>query len=437
MRQTRSIYRQKVLAFLASFIIIFGIAGHVYSDVTINILAVNGTEETKEKNIRFVLPPDLSAEDIIDPAGLKTDYDIAEGAYFVHGEVILEPKETKTYKVIVKDIWKIEEKIVADIEEQIEINYDRLKDTEYYDAGLRKKESLHKRLNSILAQQERYANDVKKRIDSYKVYEGELNGIRKEAISVAYWRSDLADENTDTVRFIVEAQNKSDTEVTKQEHEHFLPASVKPEHVVEAEGFEVHYDAVKAQTYIVKEDEFQPSEKKRFNIEIIDVWNIKQIEIENLRERTRKTYKLLEKSKYLDSAEYLVRAIKYNLGAIEVSQSKDKEINEHISDFKENARLYDLAKSDVDSLESLLTAVLEDLERSKLKNVLMHLKSLADIANLAKNLFKKPTYDTFWQIITGVILFVAILTIYHFSVWAKRSKDKRMEEEEDEEGSED
>lgn len=436
MSQIRSRYLQKVLTFLASFIIIFSIAGHVYSDVTINILAVNGTEATKEKRIRFVLPADVKVEDIVDPAGLKTDYDIAEGAYFVYGDVTLQPKETKTYKVILRDIWRIEAKDVADIQHQIQTNYERLKDTEYYEAGLVKKASLDKRLNSILAQQERLESDVKNRIDSFRIYEKELNQIRKEAISVAYWRSDLADEDVGAVRFIVEAQNKSDTDVTKQEHEHFLPSEVKPEDVLEAEGFEVRYDAVKAQTYIVKEDEFQPSEKKRFSIEIRDIWNIKDVEIENLRERTRKTYKLLEKSKYFDSAQYLAKAIKINLEAIELSQSQDKEINQHISDFKENTKLFEQATSDVESLEDLLTAIREELERSKLKNVLMHLKSIANLAELAKNLFKKPTYDTSWHIITGVIIFVALLTIYHFALWAKRSKDRRREEEEAEEPEE-
>lgn len=427
---------QKVLTFLASFIIIFGIAGHVYSDVTINILAVNGTEETKDKKIRFVLPPAVAVEDIVDSAGLKVDYDIADGAYFVYGDVTLKPKESKTYKVVVRDIWKIPEETVADVEAQIDKNYESLKDTEYYDSGLRKKESLHKRLNGVLAQQARYDNDVKRRIESFRVYEKELNDIRKEALSVTYWRSDLATDTTNTVRFVVEAQNKSDTDVTKQEHKHFLPANVRPEHVLEAEGFEVHYDAVKGQTYIVREDEFQPSEKKRFNIEILDIWNIKKINIENLRERTRKTYKLLEKSKYIDSAQYLVKAIKNNLETIELSQSKDKDINQHISDYKENTKLYDLSKSDVESLEDLLTAIREELERSKLKNVLMQLKSLTNLAELAKSLFKKPTYDTSWHIITGVVIVVALITIIHFSLWAKRSRDKRKDEEEEDEEEE-
>jgi len=421
---------------LASFIMIFGIAGHVYSDVTINILAVNGTESTKDKNIKFVLPLGVSVEDIVDPAGLKIDYDIAEGAYFVYGDVTLNPKETKTYKVVIRDIWKVKEEVVADVVAQIDKNYENLKDTEYYDSGLRKKESLHKRVESVLAQQARYENDVKRRIESFKVYERELNEIRKEALSVTYWRSDLADETTGTVRFVVETQNKSDTDVTKQEHEHYLPTDVRPEHVIEAEGFEVHYDAVKGQTYIVREDEFQPSEKKRFNIEILDIWNIKNTDIENLRERTRKTYKLLEKSKYIDSAQYLVKAIKNNLESIEASQSQDKDINKHISDFEANSKLYELAKGDVESLEDLLTAIREELERSKLKNVLMQIKSLANIAELAKNLFKKPTYDTSWHIITGIVIVVAIITIIHFSIWAKRSRDKRKEEEEEKESEE-
>src|SRR5690349_19477352 len=77
------------------------------AELNINILAVNGTNQPRDKEIHYSLPKELSAEDILDTAGLKSDYDVNAGAYVVSGTVSLGPKETKTFKVRIRDVWKV------------------------------------------------------------------------------------------------------------------------------------------------------------------------------------------------------------------------------------------------------------------------------------------------------------------------------------------
>ncbi len=404
------------------------------AELTINILAVNGTDKTKEKEINFPLPAELSIDDVLDSAGLKLDYNVNEGSYFVKGHVELTPKETKTFKIRINDIWQIDNQKIEEIKTQIDLSLARIKDTEYYDTGVVRKDSLLQRIDYIIEEQERYADDVEKRIDRFRVYAGELDEIRKNSLSVKYWRSRPPSvEDGNVITLVLEVENSSETKTQTVKKKHYLPTEVKPEHLVGVEGFEVKYDAIEGKSYLIREEELKPKEVKKYKIGIIDIWNIPQVDIENLKDRTRKVYKLLEKTKYVDSAGYLVGNIKKNLEKIESSQSQEKEIKEHISSFRLNTKRFNLAKNDVEALEDLLDAVKEDLERSKLKNVLKRVRSLRDIIDIAKSIFKKPELNTAWKIILGIMVFVGLFTAIHFTIWGRRSKDVVIEDENSEE----
>jgi len=424
---------RRIFIFLASSICFFILAGPVFADVTINILAVNGTDKDREKNINYHLPQEITEEDVLDSAGLKLSYDVEKGAYAVIGRISLGPKETKTLKVRIRDIWVIDQGKINDIKTQIDESLKRIQSTEFAEVGVIRKEFLTKRLDYIFEQQERYADNVEKRIDSFRIYSDELNSIRNDAVSIEYWRTKPPDyDESNVVTFIIEAENPSKDHSRKYEHKHYLPSEVKPEHFVEIGDFDFKYDAERGQTYLVKEEEFEPAESKKYQISIVDVWKIDEQEIENLRYRTRNVYRLLEKTVYVDTAKYLVASIKRYLEEIEFSQSLDKNINEHISTFSKNEELFELAEGDVESLEQLLRAVREDLERSKLKNVLEKVKSVQSIVELARTVFKKPEINTAWKIIMGIVTFVALYTIFHFAVWKRRSKDMKNENEEEE-----
>ena len=172
---------------------------------------------------------------------------------------------------------------------------------------------------------------------------------------------------------------------------------------------------------------------KCYDMGIIDVWNISQIDIDNLKDRAQKAFKLLEKTSYADSAKYLVANIKSNLEKIEASQSIQREIKEHISAYRTNSKYYESAKNDVESLEELLEAVRENLERSQLKNVLQKIKALRSVSEIAKAIFgKKPSINNTQKIILGIIIFVAIFSTTFFIIWGNRSKAAKLTEKKEE-----
>mgnify|MGYP003393795787 CR=1 FL=1 len=417
-----------------SFLIISIFSGlflsNAFADLYINILAVNGTEKTKNKDIVHPLPKELAAEDILDTAGLELDYDVNAGNYFLKGAVQLKPKETKTYKVRVRDIWKIETSQVDEIKSQIDQSVDRLKSTEYYDVAKIKKESLIQRLDYIVTEQSKYADNVDKRVDKFRTYADEFQNIRRDSMSVKYWRAKPSSiDNSKNIIYTIEVENPSKDKARTRTDQYYLPAEVKPEYLADSQGFDIKYDLDRKQSYLTQEIQLKPGEKKVFKISIIDVWNINQVDIENLKDRTQKAFKLLEKTNYGESAKYLVAGIKDNLEKIEASQSVVRDIKDHISAYRTNVKYFESAKKDVEALEELLEAVRENLERSQLKNVLQKIKALRSISEISKAIFgKKPNINNTQKIILGVIIFVAVFSTVHFIIWGNRSKAAKLTE---------
>ncbi len=90
---------KRVLTAIAAFFLYLGMHSVVFADVYINVVAVNGTSANKTSSIKFDLPGELTAEDILDTNGLQLDYDVDDANYFVYGDVTLNPKESKTFRI--------------------------------------------------------------------------------------------------------------------------------------------------------------------------------------------------------------------------------------------------------------------------------------------------------------------------------------------------
>ncbi|MBP9854362.1 MAG: hypothetical protein KBD53_05805 [Candidatus Omnitrophica bacterium] len=396
----------------------------IYADVIINVLAVNGTSEARTKEIKQLLPKELKLDDITDAAGLEIKYDVDNGCYAVVGSIELGPKESKTLRVRVRDVWMIQPQNIQEIKEQIDNNYAEVAEGEFGEAAAIKKDSLIKRLDSIVLAQEESADNTGKRIDRYRVNEKELSDIRNNAVSVKYWRSKPPSvEETAVFRLVLEAENPSSTKVKKSEQTHYLPKEVKPEHILEAEGFEIKYDSLKGQSYLWREEELQPKEKKRYEISILDIWKINQQNIENFRDRTRETYRLLEKTEYVKNADFLVASIKGNLEGIEATQARESDIAQHIMDYRSNLVRYDQAKNDVQALDELLEVVRERLVRSRLENMLAKIKSLKNVSDISKALFEGTALQNEGgKTILGVIIGIGAIILIAFIYFLTRSK---------------
>ena len=204
--------------------------------------------------------------------------------------------------------------------------------------------------------------------------------------------------------------------------------------IVDAQGFDVRYDTQKKQTYLTKEEEFLPGEKKRYIILLKNTWYIPKPLLDSTENRTKKAVDGIVKSEegkgYEKSANFLSSKILSALGQIRSSQEIKQDVKDGIGTYRVNVARYREAEQTLKELERLLSIVtaqrmkkLEELDKSKVTNVLSKIKALRGITELSKALFgTRPTITATWRIIWGTLLFVAFFTSLHFFTWRARSK---------------
>ena len=400
----------------------------VRADIYINKLVVNGTDAAKETNINFTLPGDLTAPDILDTNGLDLDYNVNDSAFYLHGKVTLQSKESKTFRIRVKDVWKLAPQRIEDIKKEIEQGYEQIGKQKDPQQGEQLKKYLLEKLD-LIQEKSGKADTVEKRMDSFRAYSKELKRIQNNALNVDYWRSDPSEvKQTKVVHFTIEVENPFDIPKTFT-NKQFLPSEVSPEDVVEFEGFEVRFDQEKKAPFLFREDQLEAKEKRKYTIGIRDIWYIPQKDSDYLHNRGNSAYDSLKDTKYGSSAKILYDHANDYLKVIEVSQAQKKPtITEYISSYRDNQKNYDNARVNVESLEKLLSVYREDLEKSKVSNVLRKMQSLNGISSISKAVFDKTKVsenDT-WKFIFWILVFVGILTVISFIVWILRSKDKNI-----------
>jgi hypothetical protein len=395
------------------------------ADIYINVMAVNGAPTRKETPVHYNLPGDLKAEDILDASGLQLEYNPNDGNYVATATVALEPKETKTFRIRIRDIWKMSPQEIETLKEQINKGYEQI--GKQYDPANAEvlKQQLMQRLDYLSEQQSSKAPSIEKRIDDARAYRSEMQRILDQALAVDYWRSQPGENKEKTIRYKIEVENPTTSQSTKVKHKYYMPEEVKPQHVLDAQGFEVRFDQQKNQPFLFKEEEIPQGEKRAYIITIMDVWSVPQRDIDYLRKRAAYAYDFLKTSKYKDSATILFDGANSYLVGIEQSQGQNREIKEHISAFRANQKSLNSARTNVENLEKLLAILREDLEKSKVKNVLQRMKSLNSVSAVAKQMFeKKPEQSTTWTYISWVLAFVGVLSIGYFVTLMLRSKGK-------------
>jgi len=408
----------------------------VQADLTINLVAVNATENPKKVPVKYNLPEELEPDDVVDTGPLKLDYDVNKGTYTVSGEFEFQPKESKTYKVVVKDVWKIDPDEIELLKTQLIENLTLLEGADYYDDAVGAKDLITARLDFILAQQNKYSQDIGRRIEEYRAYVKELEDIRKKIFSLDSLQAEAKSlddvERDKTVKLLIEVQNPSKTESKVVKQKHILPKEIREEHVVDSKGFDVRFDNDKEAAYLAKEDEFKPAETKKYEIEIKDVWQFPISKTDALLSRAQTAFDEIAESTFVDSGKYIFDAIKAKLGEIRDTQQQNLSIKEHIGVYRVNIKRFERAEDDVQKLEQMLAIVrakkLEDFEKGKVKNILQKMQALKGLAQLSEAIFKKGISVTMtWRIITGTLIFISFFTTWHFFLWAKRSKQQGEE----------
>lgn len=404
-------------------------------ELSLNLIAVNSSEtESKDVDVKYLLPKELEPSDVLDSGELKVDYDVDKMVYYVTGKVHFEPKESKTFKIRVNDVWVITPEEISVLKQNMDGNLSLIENNkDLYPNAKRERDKLFEQLDVILVQQQSYADNIERRIEQYRAYSGIVEKIRKRIYDPNYLEKeaqaeDLGDEGK-TIKLVLSVKNPSNDIEKTVKQKHLLPVEIREEDIIDKQGFDVRFDEKKGKSYLSKEDVFKPGEEKKYEIILKDVWRFPVNKLDPMEKRAKVAIEEMKGSAYAESGQYLFDEVEKNIELIRETQNRELPPDEHIGIFRTNEKRYEDVKQSVERIEQMLAIVkakkLEELEGSKVKNILKRLQALRGLQALSEAIFKKGISVTMtWRIIGAAIAFIAFFTTYHFFIWAGRSGKK-------------
>ncbi|MFH1767791.1 MAG: hypothetical protein ABH858_01340 [Candidatus Omnitrophota bacterium] len=416
------------ITFLSGIITFFIFAGTIdlcYCDVSLKIIVLNpSASEEKVVPVRYKLPLRIAKEDVLDSGGLKVDYDSEKGLYYVYGDVKLGPKESKTIKIVVRDIWKVPEEEVDSLFKILDDNIAAIKDYEKWEAAKIVGENIKAKIESISRLQADISSDIEKRMQMYSVILGKIKDVKNDIFSlenlVEFGEMDVKYDKT--ITFAVEAQNILDKEV-KVPLRYYLPKEVTPEEVIDKGRFDIKYDYQKEQFYLTAEESFKPKELKQFSIKLKNIWYFPEEIIERYGVEADKLNDKISETDFAAIGEILINEINRHKEAILSSQAKALSVEESIHVYSINKDRVAAIKDSLDKLRQLLVKKDESKAQAQPKeeaferrNVIKDVKFLQQLTELSKNFFQLKG-RTVWQIIFLLVIFVIGLTTFFYGVW--------------------
>jgi hypothetical protein len=187
------------------------------------------------------------------------------------------------------------------------------------------------------------------------------------------------------------ATNPSETNTRKVPVKVYLPKEAKPEDVIDKGDLQVGYDAQQGSYYVYGTYEVAPLDTVEREIELRDVWVIKESELASIKSEAQKIKELLEATEFEDRVNFLTDNIISKIEEIENRQGALKpNPEEHISAYRNNLKLLDAAKSDLAVARTMLDKG----------------------AGLPKNVI--------WKLIIYILVFLGILGGSFYVIWHRQ-----------------
>ncbi len=228
--------------------------------------------------------------------------------------------------------------------------------------------------------------------------------------SVTLW----AEGEKSSVKLRVVAVNPSKEKSQTVPIKIYLPKEVIPDDIISMGELKVGYDSNKGVYYSYSDGvELKPQETRVFEVQLEDIWKVKNSEISKLHDETGLALKHLEKTPHFSNAKAIVDSINNRLNEIQTKQ-EDNSISreEHIGMYRMNLLTMDQIKQDITLLEKMLQASGAPPSIEFLKDTVFEKKE--DIDRV-----------TAWKLIIGIIGFVALIGVGFYLKWFLAIQTKR------------
>ena len=410
----------------------FSATSYAETDVKFKVLAVNPSgSQSLKTTISQPLPAEIDpAKDIIDPAGLEVHFDPNTKAYVLKGEVELKPRETKTFEVRIRDVWRVAPDQIDEIKNILESQSNALKGTKYYETAQLLYEKAQEGITRILDEQERPVG-MKQHIELYRAHFQQLQDIKANALSMGAMRQ-IEEEKKNGVaqaRFLITAENPSSEPKTMTVRS-ILPKEITADDILEKQDFAVLFDQMQKSYALEKDDQFAAHETKKYLITLRDIWRISESEIKFQREQTEKLldfFKGTPFEKYAGEQGKMILDILTEVSKVQAELDSSLALEDRARAFVLNTQQMNIAKAKLRNLQQLIQEVSIKKDESKLLDKLkFFVKKLAetkDVVLMAMGI--RPDSPIVWWIIFGIILFLGVLSAVFYMVWLKKLKEER------------
>lgn len=416
------------------------IAGVSLADsVVLRIRAINPSKAEKQSvEVKSFLPKPAGPDDVINAAGLDVAYDVAAKTYAVRKTVELNPGETRTFEVQLKDIWVIPEATLAEVEQHGAALTTALKGTAQGDTASRVGGVVAEGVKTVKERQNAYAVGAVKPIDHIRAYESNMEALDRirrdigmlENLAIAAGKDPgkilgrpSAQPPTDEVRsegstgqvvvIHIKVTNPSLTEKKKVPLRRDFPAEIKPTDVMDAGVLQVHFDSGRNMTYVFSEGvELGPQESKVFDVKVRNPWMGAAEKTGQLEARAKALLDLCERTEAYKSVAKDVESSLKDLDAIRSAKGPEAMSEDYVAFARRQAERLAAIEARVLRVEELFQP------RAKPQNVFD-----APVLNV-----RPPSSKTTWIIIYIILGFLGVVSLLFYLRWYGKSKAEKVEQ---------
>jgi hypothetical protein len=409
--------------------------------ISIKILAVNPTDAKLNTVVTHRLPPEILPEHVVDKGSMDIKYDPNLVSYYVTSSIDLNPRETRTLNIKVKNVWTLDPAYVENVQTKLRQTVQALQGTRFQDTAQQLFDKTMEQIDRIMEEQAK-EKSIQQQIELYRSHVKQLKQIETGVMSLAALRKMASQTETGvrTVKFRIRAKNPADEQRTMTVRA-LLPKEITSFDVMNKLDFRLLFDEDEGRFAVEKEDIFAPGEEKVYEIILKDVWYITKDEIDFLRDQATKILDRFNGSSYENFAKQTVDFIVFTLDEVWTLQEEvaaSEAIEDRIRAYVINHQRIELVKRKIKELQDLLLEipVKKTTEIDQIRQAINELTKMFDILSLGFT----PDLSTTWWIILGIIGFLIVFATSFYIVWLvelgkskfdkpKEKKSKKKKEE--------
>lgn len=423
--------------FLFGLVVLAGLPAEA-GVITLKIRAINPSPTEKQKAVATaLLPSPAKPEDVENKEGFQFAYDVAAKTYRIKKEVELNPAESRTLEVVIKDIWTIPDEEIQKLTQHAAKLAGALKASDKEETSIRLQGMIDEGVKAVMSRQAAYAVGVVKPLDHIRAYEANteaLGRIRKdvgllENLVIAAGQDpgtilgaqrtppvvdrDITDATNAVLVLHIKVTNTSPTEKRPIPVRHELPAEVRVTDVLDGGGLQVGVEASKniCYAYLPEPLELGPKEERVFDVKIKDPWALPSGKLFRLDARVKEILDITREMESYKAVAEQAQALQKELGVL-----KDRKAPEVVNDAYVAFARQQL--TEVRALEGRIQRLEELFQPSETP-----MKAGVPIMDVPR-----PDKRTTWVIIYIILGFLGIFSLLFFLRWFGKGKAEKTGE---------